>query len=490
MGNSKYKMVKTGQKGKWEHFRIMPSAIGTSGASNVATVSEQYDGDSALMFSDDNDDIGDVNTLHVSIEGQQYDYVPYGDDDDLPLKVRRMIGDNMVTAQGMAFDILACYGQGIRFVNRDEKKKDTDDPDIRDFCLSNSLHECFMEQATDMKYFFFSVTEIILNREQTKIVKVKHLDSCFCRFEKKKNGRMEHVFYGDFRNGNIVTNAVAISLLDPIDPLGDLLVRLGKIPDADTGKKRKPEKINKYAILCRMPTPGCRYYPLPYYMSIFKDHWYDIYKLIGIGKKYMIKNTSAPRIQIEVHEDYWENVCDYECINDEAARKARIDQEHQNLIDFVTGPENAGKAMVTNYYVDPNGKENRMVRIVNLNEGGKKEGGDWSDDMQEASNALCFALGVHPNLIGATPGKSQMNNSGSDKRELFTLKQATEKPFHDIMAKPYHVILHFNGWSDKYTVDVPMIELTTLDKNTSQQKASINNNEENNEEDGNGNNKD
>lgn len=41
-----------------------------------------------------------------------------------------------------------------------------------------------------------------------------------------------------------------------------------------------------------------------------------------------------------------------------------------------------------------------------------------------------------------------MNNSGSDKRELFTLKQAMEKPFHDIMAKPWHVILHFNGWAE------------------------------------------
>ena len=106
-----------------------------------------------------------------------------------------------------------------------------------------------------------------------------------------------------------------------------------------------------------------------------------------------------------------------------------------------------------------------MVRVSTITDGSKKEGGNWSDDMQEAANALCFAFGVHPNLVGATPGKSQMNNSGSDKRELFTLKQAVEKAFHDVMAKPYHVILHYNGWSEKYTVDVPMIQLTTHDEN-------------------------
>lgn len=472
MVKEKLELVQTGQDGHWQHFRLCP-ASSRGGSSYSNSVMTEYGKDTHTFFSDDDEVDSTLPSIALTIDGRVYNYMPWGDDDDTPLKVRRLMGENMVTAQGMAFDILCCYGQGIRFVDR-EKRKDTDDPDIRRFCLQNSIHECFIEQATDMKYYFFTVTEVILNREQTQIVKIKHLDSCFCRFEKRQEGRIGHVFYGDFRNSSQPTQAVAIPLLDTTDPLGDLRVRMGMEPDPDTGKLRKKERCWKYAILCRMPTPGCRYYPLPYYMSIFRDHWYDIYKLIGLGKKYMIKNTSAPRVQIEVHEDYWQNVCDYEGIVDEAKRKARIDQEHQNLIDFVCGPENAGKAMITNYYIDPNGKENRMVRIVSLGQG-QKEGGDWADDMQEASNALCFALGVHPNLIGATPGKSQMNNSGSDKRELFTLKQATEKPFHDIMAKPWHVVLHFNGWAEKYTVDVPMIELTTLDQGKSSKTTSVQN---------------
>ena len=181
-------------------------------------------------------------------------------------------------------------------------------------------------------------------------------------------------------------------------------------------------------------------------------------------------------MQIEVHNDYFTSVCQAEHITDPAKIKARITQEQQSIIDFVCGVENAGKALITKYYIDPNGKENRMVRVINLNETGSKEGGDWADDMSEASNALCFALGVHPNLIGATPGKSQMNNSGSDKRELFILKQSLEKASHDIMLKPWHVILHYNGWAKKgITVDVPMIELTTLDKNKDQQTSLVTN---------------
>lgn len=473
MDTDKLELAKIGQNGKFGRYVIVPSVEIGGGGYRASTVNEQYGGDTGAVF--DEDAALDSTAIPLKVNGRDYAYMPYGDDDDMPVKIRRLIGANMVTAQCMAFDILACYGQGLRFVQRGIPKKTADDDSIRGFCLRNSINECFMEQATDMKYYFFTVTEIILSGDQRKIVKVRHLESCYCRFEQAKKGRIEHVFYGDFAEHTPPTNVVAIPLLDLYDPLGDLLVRLGREPDPDTGRKRIPTREHKFAVVCRMPTPGFKYYPTPYYLSIFRDNWYDIYKLIGLGKKFLIKNTSAPRVQIEVHDDYWERVCQQENIIDPEKVVERIKEERRKIIDFVCGPENAGKAILTHYYVDPNGKECRMVRIYDLTEG-RKQGGDWSDDMSEASNALCFALGVHPNLIGATPGKSQMNNSGSDKRELFTLKQAMEKAFHDVMAKPWLLILHFNGW-DKYTVDVPMIELTTLDKNKDSQEVTLNDND-------------
>ena len=177
---------------------------------------------------------------------------------------------------------------GTLMKGSDDKKKDTDDPDIRKFCLENSIHECFMEQATDMKYYFMTITEIVLSRDASKIVNIKNLDAVFCRLEKANNGKINHVFYGDFGRQTPPQNAVAIPLLDPINPLGDLETRLGKRPLSDTGQVNpRPDKNRKFAILTRFPTPGCRYYPIPYYVSMFKDNWYDIYRLIGIGKKEM-----------------------------------------------------------------------------------------------------------------------------------------------------------------------------------------------------------
>lgn len=448
----------------FRRYRIVPSGIGSSSARN--SIATEYGGDSASVF-DDEDMPGLQQVRSINVGGRAYKYVQWGCDDQLPYRLRREIMSNMVTAQCQQFNIVSCYGQGVRFVDR-ETKKDVADADILNFCLRNSLQEVFFEQATDMKLYSFSVTVVILSRDASKIVTVRNKDASFCRFEyapATMSGKAEHVFCGDFRLGFFDEKKIeAIPLLDYWDPLGDLLVRMGREPDPETGLKRKPTAGRKFAILSRMATPGCQVYPVPYYSSIFRDAWFDIYRLIGIGKRHMIKNTSAPRVQIEVHEDYWDNVCDNELISDEKLRRKRKEQEKQNIIDFVTGIENAGKAMISGYYIDPNGKECRMVRIVPLNDASKKEGGNWSDDVSEASNALCFAFGIHPNLVGATPGKSQMNNSGSDKRELFTLKQALEKPCHDVMTKPYHVILHYNQWHGRATIDVPMLMLTTLDE--------------------------
>ncbi len=475
--DNRQEMVPIGHRPGWTRYGIAEdSAIMDVSGASAGSPAEGYR-DSHLMVDGFDDDL---QPIPIEIGGVRYEYIPFGGDDQMPWHVMECLGKNMVTSQCQLFNVQACYGQGIRFIDRDTRE-DTQDADIRRFCLRNSLHELFLEQVTDMKYFFTTVTRIVLSRDHTKIVKVRHMEACYCRIARKGgNQRFDWILYGDWRNKSFSNFKLQpVPMLDFYDPLGDLMVRMGREPDPATGQKRPVPRDGtacEFAIVCRMATPGRQFYSRPYYFSVFQDAWFDIYELIGLGKRFMIKNTSAPRLQIEVHNDYWDIVCDNEGITDEDARKERVKLEKQRIIDFVCGPKNAGKALISGYYVDPSGKEHPMVRVINLNQG-KKEGGDWADDMQEAANTLCFAFGVHPNLIGATPGKSQMNNSGSDKRELFTMKQAMEKPFHDVMMKPYHVVLHYNGWSDGVTVDVPMLMLTTLDENKDAEKVTSNSND-------------
>lgn len=412
-------------------------------------------------------------------EGEEY--VSFGTDNQLPFEIIKMIGRDEVMSQNKLFNVLTCYGAGQKYMDY-ETEKPTKDKDIKRWMLGNNLPTFMLEQATDMKYFFFAVSVIILSRDGSQINKLRHKEVCYCRFQRPdKWGRMNHVYYANWRVSGLKREQVErIRLLDIYDPLGELEMLMGRTPGTD-GRTFERTKERKFAMLVRFPTPGCQIYPVPYYTAIFRGDWFDIKRLIGIGKKSKLKNHASVKYQVEVHKDFWTNLLQEENITDRVKQLERLKKERQNIKDFVGGIENSGKVWITGYYVDPNGRENRMVRINVIDAG--KEGGDWSEDIQEASNITCYGDNIHPNLVGATPGKSQSNNSGSDKRELFTLKQSLEIAFHDLMYTPHNVVIGYNGWSDKVYPDVPMILLTTLDENTDAKKKSAHLKEDNNAND-------
>ena len=423
--------------------------------------------DSSAIF--DEDFSGDA----VPIPGTQFKYVPFGPDNQIPYSLMGAIGKDEILAQNQYFNVLTCYGSGLKYIDY-ETKEPTRDPEIKRFFNRNFLPSLWIEQITDFKWFYYAVSVIILSRDSSKIVQLRHKEACHCRFEKADDkGKINNIFYADFRKGTPAKDDIeVIPLLDFIDPLGDLLVRMGKEPGKD-GKRRVRTNERKFAIVSRFPTPGLQYYPVPYYTSIFKGHWYDIKQLIGLGKKAKLKNSTSVKYIVEVHNDYWKHICSNEGISDPKEKAERIKKEKENIVNFVTGIENSGKVWISGYYINPDGKEISMVRINVVDKG--KEGGDWAEDIAEANNVMCYAFNIHPNLVGATPGKSQTNNSGSDKRELFTLKQSLEVAPHDLLCNIHNVVIEYNGWSDKVYPDVPLIMLTTLDKKNDAVKVSAKN---------------
>lgn len=91
---------------------------------------------------------------------------------------------------------------------------------------------------------------------------------------------------------------------------------------------------------------------------------------------------------------------------------------------------------------------------------------------------MCFTMRVHSNLVGSVSGKSQTNNSGSDKRELYTIAQALQKPYHDLLFSVHRLIIRFNKWQN-VTPDCPFIQLTTLDENKDAKQVSLNKSKDN-----------
>ena len=387
-------------------------------------------------------------------------YAPWGADNHLPFKIRDLVGSDEVTAQNKFFNVLACYGAGPVLNGADGQP--TTLPDALRFKRRTGLGTFFLEQITDMKYYFMSVCVVILSRDGTQINRLVHKDACFCRLAKAdKAGRINYVYYANWKKGNLQKDDIErIPLLREDDPIGDLMVKMGREPGQD-GRCSVRTPLRKFAVLLRFPTVGCQYYPTPYYAAMFRGGSYFEKRLISAAKIAKIRNHASVKYQVEVENKYWQKIISEERITDPLKIKERIKKEKENIRDFVAGVHNSGKAWITGYYVDPLGHEVRDIRVVNIE--GSKEGGDYADDINVAANTLCYADNTHPNLVGAVPGKSQSNNSGSDKRELFTMKQALETAFHDLLLRPVEMVCEFNGWQG-VTPAVPMIMLTTLDE--------------------------
>ncbi len=399
---------------------------------------------STEVYKEDVDIVPTIIDDHLS-------YIPWGGDNEMPYKVLELIEKDETLSTCQIFNAEVCYGSGLQY------NTDTASPSVKneveDFLLSNDLPSYFLGVCQDFKHFGFCISVIILSQDGTRIARILRKEACYCRFAPANNhGCIPSVLYANWRNSiSSKKDIEVIPLLDPCSPWTDLQHRI----------KEQHTKERKFAILSRVSTPDSTYYPIPYYASLFKGKWYNIKQLIGLAKEAKLRNSAPIKYQIEISAKYWDSIFKAEGITDRRKQQERVVEEKQKILDFLTGAENSGKVWFSTFYVTPDGKENHDVVINRIDE--DKEGGDWATDIQEAVNMMCFTMRVHSNLVGSVPGKSQSNNSGSDKRELYTIAQALQKPYHDLMFLPHRILIRYNGWKNVYP-ETPFIQLTTLDE--------------------------
>ena len=395
----------------------------------------------------------EISPRHVS---DKVSYMPWGADDQMPYDIINLIESDETLSTCQMFNAEVCYGSGLVY-QTDEMCKRNVVNEVEEFFLDNDMASYFLGVCQDFKHFGFAVSVIILNEQGNKVVRVLRKEACYVRFAPaNKEGVIPQVLYANWRNSVRAEQVEVIPLLNPQSPWTDLQAQVKK------GKR-------KFAVVSRVPTPDSTYYPIPYYASLFKGKWYNIKQLIGVAKEAKLKNSAPIKYHIEIAKSFWSNIFKAEGITDRVKQQERVNEEKDNIINFLTGMENSGKVLFSEFYVSPNGEEQHDVVINKIET--DKEGGDWATDIIEAVNMMCFTMRVHSNLVGSVPGKSQTNNSGSDKRELYTIAQALQKPYHDLLFNVHRLIIRFNKWDGAYP-DCPFIQLTTLDENKDAKQVS------------------
>lgn len=419
--------------------------------------------DTSQVFREDQD----ISPIVVSDDIR---IMPWGADNQMPFNVMDLVDADETLSTCANFNTEVTYGAGIRY----EPIMSPNDPaalsggeaspvgsshaDLKTFLEENNIDSLFFGQCADMKMFDFCVTVIFLSR-QGKITHAIRKNAAYCRLSvADKSGRIPSVVYANWRNSVTAEDCEVIPLLDTDRPLSDLRARWAK-----------NQRVRKYAILSRVPKVSSTYYPIPSYASIFRSDWYDIKRLIGKAKKAKLKNSAPIKYHIEVSSGYWQKAVDKAGITDPEEAKEYVKKLQEEMIDFLTGAENSGKVLFSSTLITPDGREIPEVKVTKISD--EKEGGDYTTDIQEAVNMICFAMRVHSNLVGSVPGKSQSNNSGSDKRELYTIAQTLQKPYHSILLQPHRLICDFNGFNAVPKIDI--IQLTTLDQHKDAQTSDL-----------------
>lgn len=395
---------------------------------------------------------------------------PWGIDNNLPTELRLKIEKSEIISTNLRFNRDVAYGLGPMLVKilRDSNGKVADYIPLEDgkefeFFDRNDISMFVLEQLTDLVYFHNSFAEMMPESKGTSIYSIKHLEAEFSRWSvANSKGVIEnHLYAAQWKPAK--AEAVQRSqVIDEFNALADAKTRIA------INRKRMVYPVY-------MPSPGRPYYSRPEWYSVFESGWYDHSVSIPALKKAILKNNLGVKFIVYISPKYWDEVLRMKKIDssDAKAVKEAKEIEKKNFQDFLSGVDNANKAIMTVKEMLPVGNtaiEHKWIEILPVKN--DMAGGEYIPDIESVANIISYAMGVHPSLIGATPGKNGSSMSGTDKRELFMIKQALMKPLVDRVLRPLRLVHQLNGWDKDITIVVPEFIFTTLDQNKSGKQQS------------------
>lgn len=429
-------------------------------------------------------DAGGDDKVSVSPKGKSVEIsvYPWGKDNDLPDKLIKYAFKNNIVASNLEFNANMGHGETAipvrqnidestgKITNIPLQRSDTNKEikELFDFIDDNNYSLIQQELVADLSLLHNGFIEIIFNKAGTKIVQMRFKEATFSRLSvMNSKGEIEYHCYSAKWGEDSTDDVVLTPLLDYDNPLHDLKVRMGLKPGLD-GKKKKG-KDRRFVLHLGKPSPGKFYYQKAYWWSIFDSHWYDLSCAIPEFKMNLISNQMVIKYHIQIRKGFFNDLYKNEGITDLKKQVERRKQFYQQLEDFLSGKENAGKNMVSEIDYGSLGKSIEISDIKITPIESFIKGGEYIEDSEEASNAICYAMGVHPSLQGASPGKSK-NINGTEARELFIIKQSLMKPIRELLIQPLKIVKAINGWPADIDFIIPNIMLTTLDKNTGAEK--------------------
>ena len=418
-----------------------------------------------------------------------YTIAPWGLENLLPQRVEDKIDKMEVVGANAQFNWQVCYGLGpklTKLVYSDNPKEQVLDSsgniiggkvvdrlevhagEIYDWCQRSDLSLYMQEVLTDLSHFANAFPVLVPATDHQSIYSIVHREAMFSRWEINPDTGLilSHLYCSKWDNSPSSADIEKSYVIDELDDFLDITSKLqGKEP---------PERLC-YPIY--LASPGRPYYSYPNWYSIFRSGWYDHLASIPALKKAILKHNLGVKHIIYVSPSFYED----------RAKQAGIDIKDQKAVDelkkalikeindTLTGEENAGKALASLAKIVPSGNGTTVEKYFSIEKiDNNVSEGEYLTDYETGANVVSYAMGTHPSLIGATPGKNSNSLSGSNIREIFLMKQALSKHMIDRAMRPFHVIKKINKWPSDFVITIPEYTFTTLDEAKSGKKETQN----------------
>ena len=388
-------------------------------------------------------------------------WVDWGPGNDFPQKVISDVSKVSVAAPALEFKIKAHYGTGLITFKRevDEKGKviikvqDVNKiPEIKSFFKNSKIKRYFLEQITDLVWFYNVFPEMIVSRDFSKITSIRSLEAAFCRWSEMDEGerRIKILGYSAlWPREEEITEIPVISPWWSVERTRDYL---------------RKNKIWKFVYPTYIPTPGRSFYQVAYWNGARKSGWFDVAGAIPEFKKHLMKNQMTIKWHVEIPESYWDKLFPFPEFT-KKKKKEKSEEKLGEMDDFLSDTKNTGKTFFSHFAVDPITKQPLPGwKITALDN--KLIGGEYLEDSQAANSEIMFSMRVDPSLVGhGIPGGKLGAGSGSDKREAFNIYNSLLLTDRDVTVEPLEFIRDFNGWDEDLEFGFGNITLQTLDKN-------------------------
>ena len=357
----------------------------------------------------------------------------------------------------------------LKKLREDYKTWERTDREWRTFCENNNLGLHFLKCMTDDVHMdmYFPTIGLSIGRSgeewNPKIVTLGFIPSVCARMEEMDERlRMNFVYYAEkWRKDTTaeleMKDVVAYPALMPENMLPELRRQVMK------NRNRAPR--NRPTWFCcptSYPSVDKPYYPVPAWWSIFPSRTYEYATTLITDKAVARQNATMWGKMIFINSEYLRAICDEQ----DASTQEQMEEVRQGIYrrvnDFLQRRENNGKTIMLDSFVGPDGKTmQNAVEIVDVP--GTTEAKELKDELEEISSIIFFAIGVHPALIGAVPGKSG-STGGTYQRELQLLKQNQLSPRQRIYLQFLKNVYTFNGWDPHGELVIRQQVLTTLDR--------------------------